>query len=236
MSSSLLTLDEAIDRLEFLGMQVRGQYSQCPCHDDRTASMSITEKDGRVLVHCHAGCRWEDIFATLRGSKTVGYRPDSGERLATVKARKAMIIEDDGAPYCYTSLDGTRLRKQRVREVNPDNPNDVKRSFRWSWDTTGKGSWSPGDGGHKPMLYRPAVNTGVVVDSGWPLLGVEGESDADALAQRGYRAVSPAHGAVSGKLIWPTEWTEELHDEPTIIWLADNEAPPKPGRRRRAGR
>ncbi|GEM_PF-2886310 len=31
--------------------------AKCPSHDDRTASLSISEgQDGRVLIHCHAGC------------------------------------------------------------------------------------------------------------------------------------------------------------------------------------
>jgi hypothetical protein len=31
--------------------------ARCPAHDDRSPSLSIREgDDGRVLVHCHAGC------------------------------------------------------------------------------------------------------------------------------------------------------------------------------------
>ena len=38
----------------------------CPAHEDRNPSMSVTEKDGRVLVHCHAGCPQEAVIAALR--------------------------------------------------------------------------------------------------------------------------------------------------------------------------
>ncbi len=35
----------------------------CPAHDDRTASLSIRElDDGRVLVHCFAGCSVEEVL------------------------------------------------------------------------------------------------------------------------------------------------------------------------------
>lgn len=34
----------------------------CPAHDDKTPSMTIHEaQDGRILVHCWAGCSFEEI-------------------------------------------------------------------------------------------------------------------------------------------------------------------------------
>lgn len=34
----------------------------CPAHDDRTPSLTVREcPDGRVLVHCFAGCGFEEI-------------------------------------------------------------------------------------------------------------------------------------------------------------------------------
>lgn len=38
--------------------------AKCPAHKDRTASLSIRElDDGRVLVHCFAGCSLSDILS-----------------------------------------------------------------------------------------------------------------------------------------------------------------------------
>jgi hypothetical protein len=35
----------------------KGYMAKCPAHADRRASLSISEgRDGRVLLHCHAGC------------------------------------------------------------------------------------------------------------------------------------------------------------------------------------
>lgn len=33
----------------------------CPCHQDRKRSLSVTETDGTVLLHCHAECPTEDV-------------------------------------------------------------------------------------------------------------------------------------------------------------------------------
>ena len=51
-----------------------GEYkSLCPSHDDSSPSLSIRERDGQILLHCHAGCKpkaildvlnleWKDLF------------------------------------------------------------------------------------------------------------------------------------------------------------------------------
>jgi hypothetical protein len=37
--------------------------AHCPAHDDRSPSLSIaTGRDGRILVHCHAGCSTEAVL------------------------------------------------------------------------------------------------------------------------------------------------------------------------------
>lgn len=37
----------------------------CPAHDDDNPSLHVTEKNGKVLFHCHAGCPQEDVIAAL---------------------------------------------------------------------------------------------------------------------------------------------------------------------------
>lgn len=39
----------------------------CPAHDDKTPSLRISEStDGRVLVHCFAGCSQKSVIDALR--------------------------------------------------------------------------------------------------------------------------------------------------------------------------
>jgi hypothetical protein len=40
--------------------------ARCPAHDDRTPSLSITDRNGTVLVHCFAGCPQTEVIAALR--------------------------------------------------------------------------------------------------------------------------------------------------------------------------
>ena len=40
--------------------------ARCPAHEDREPSLAIRETDGKVLVHCHAGCDQRAVVDALR--------------------------------------------------------------------------------------------------------------------------------------------------------------------------
>jgi hypothetical protein len=45
-----------------------GGTACCPAHEDRNPSLSIADgRDGRLLIHCHAGCEQLAVIKTLRG-------------------------------------------------------------------------------------------------------------------------------------------------------------------------
>ena len=50
------------------GRRAGGSWiARCPAHEDRKPSLSISEaEDGKVLVHCHAGCEQARVIAALR--------------------------------------------------------------------------------------------------------------------------------------------------------------------------
>ena len=55
--------------LEAAGLKVTGsgrqRMAQCPHHADREASLSVTDSQSRVLIHCHAGCDTDDVLTDL---------------------------------------------------------------------------------------------------------------------------------------------------------------------------
>ena len=38
---------------------------RCPTHTDKKASLTVTEKEDKILIYCHAGCRTYDILNEL---------------------------------------------------------------------------------------------------------------------------------------------------------------------------
>ena len=59
-------LDSVLSRLKNVRRTRSGWTACCPAHDDRHASLSISVgDDGRVLLHCHAGCNVENVASAL---------------------------------------------------------------------------------------------------------------------------------------------------------------------------
>jgi hypothetical protein len=55
-----------LSRLDGVRRTGRGWSARCPAHDDHSASLSIAEADdGRVLIHCFAGCAAADVVAAV---------------------------------------------------------------------------------------------------------------------------------------------------------------------------
>lgn len=59
-------LQNVLHHLSGLRPASRGWVARCPAHEDLVASLSVaTGRDGRVLLHCHAGCLTEDVLTAL---------------------------------------------------------------------------------------------------------------------------------------------------------------------------
>lgn len=144
-----------------------GHVAKCPAHEDENPSLSIRDAgNGKVLVHCHAGCDQDVVIEAL---KSMGLWPEDEER-----AQRTVVAE-----YAYTDAVGTMLY-QVVRFM--------PKSFAQRYPD-GIGGWSwrkyPGQ-----VLYRlPEVLEAPIV------FLVEGEKDVEALRVHGCVATTAAGGA-----------------------------------------
>jgi 5S rRNA maturation endonuclease (ribonuclease M5) len=171
-----------------------GWMARCPAHDDRNPSLAITERGGKLLLHCHAGCGQRDVIAALRD---LGLW-ESSPTVQTQYTPKRTIV----ATYDYTDENGTLLY-QVVRYAPKD--------FRQRRPDGGGWIWRKHT---RQVLYRlPEVLEAPIV------FLVEGEKDAEALRQHGFCATTAAGGANAR---WLPEYTEALRGREVIVWPDDD--------------
>ncbi len=59
-------IDKILQHLSKVKKTSKGFQAQCPAHADKSPSLSIKETaDGRILLHCHAGCTAEAVVASI---------------------------------------------------------------------------------------------------------------------------------------------------------------------------
>ena len=61
-----MRIDELLKRFDGVRASASGWVARCPAHGDRHQSLSVGEgEDGRILLHCFAGCTAETVVAAL---------------------------------------------------------------------------------------------------------------------------------------------------------------------------
>jgi 5S rRNA maturation endonuclease (ribonuclease M5) len=87
----------------------RAASAQCPAHEDRAPSLSVTGIEGQALLYCHAGCHTEDILAALNLTKAdlfdeargVSYRYDNGRRVDRTPDKRFRQAHTESPPELY---------------------------------------------------------------------------------------------------------------------------------------
>ena len=211
--------DRVISALEKQGLRVelRGDdaMAQCPAHEDRTPSLSISRGDGKALVNCHAGCDTAEVLAAigLTFSDTFDEKRERQDRPQIV------------AVYDYTDETGALLFQKVRKEPGPDG---AKKTFVIR-RPDGHGGWIWNIGDAPRVLYRlPEVRAAIA--AGKSVWITEGEKDADRLASLGVAATCNYDGAAEGRqrqkwTKWRREYAEQLRGAAKVIVVADNDPP-----------
>ena len=59
-------IDNVLQHLSKVKKTSKGYQAHCPAHADKSPSLSVREgDDGRILLHCHAGCTAEAVVASI---------------------------------------------------------------------------------------------------------------------------------------------------------------------------
>lgn len=193
----LTALAEAGSRTTGYGRQVS---AQCPAHDDRNPSLSVTDGTDRVLVRCHAGCDTDDVLTALG----LGRADLFSSRQRQDRRADAWAPWQKDCPcapvafYPYTDEAG-RVLFEVVRGEHKAfaqrRPDPSSRSgWRWS-----------GVAEVRHVLYRlPAI---LAAPASACIFVVEGEKDVHALEADGEIATCPpaarGSGGRSTRRRWP---------------------------------
>ena len=74
---NLETILSGLDKVKRVG--TNRYMACCVAHDDKNPSLSLTERDGKILVYCFAGCSQESVIASLR-AQGLWFKPTPQER------------------------------------------------------------------------------------------------------------------------------------------------------------
>ncbi|HNP58453.1 MAG TPA: hypothetical protein PK331_12405 [Gordonia sp. (in: high G+C Gram-positive bacteria)] len=163
--------DRVIEALERDGRTVKrngpGQaQAQCPAHDDNNPSLSITDRDDRALVYCHAGCDTDRVLDALNLDPRDLF--DKPKGLGHVSGLLSHAI--------YNYPDG-RIAGRSADKKFRQSGNTKGRSLYFGQTSTGKPLGPESLDGHERVYF------------------VEGEEDVKTVRFRGEAAVCNAQGA-----------------------------------------
>ena len=84
-----------VERMLGMLTKVKGRNGSwtacCPAHNDKGPSLAIREtEDGRVLLHCFAGCETLNVVQALGMDMTDLFPPDDKRREYPVEGKKSM--------------------------------------------------------------------------------------------------------------------------------------------------
>jgi len=216
-------LADLLGHLDSVRQTGQGKWmARCPAHDDQHPSLSIGLAEGRILLHCFAGCSDRVVLRVigLDESALFGDGPDtpphcdsqSGEEVTEDEVLRGSSLHHD-----YRSEAGDLL----YRVVRYDRPGGKQYAV---FSPRVGDLWVAGLNRAPKVLYRlPELSR---ADKSVVVLIPEGEKCVDSLAAVGFTAVCNPFGA--GK--WEPEYGEWLCGRDVVV-LPDND---DPGRRHAA--
>lgn len=204
--SDIPALELLLSQLKQAVQSGNGWMALCPAHADTNPSLSIKlGDDGRILIHCFAGCQTESVLAAVglgmnalaapAAQVPVSSRQERrGKGWARVTDLASFFARKIGgraeATYEYEGSDGVaryaviRLRVGEEKEFRTGHLEGVR--------------WHPGDPPGPLPLYRLGCLAPATL-----ILVVEGEKCVLIAQQLGITATTSSHGAGSaGKTDW----------------------------------
>lgn len=203
----LSPIERVLPRLQRVRKCGKGWSARCPAHNDRKPSLTIgVGDDNKVLLNCHAGCSYAAIMTAMGLQESDGFAEEN---------LPALDLRASGLPphkitclYDYRDEQGNTLYQTVRFEPKDFRQRHQNGSGQWVWNLVGT---------HRVLYRLPEL---LVADCNEPVWLVEGEKDADNLANLGLIATTSPMGAQG----WRKEYAEFLRNRHVII-VPDNDPP-----------
>lgn len=196
-----MQIDEFLELLDGVRPAGNGWIARCPSHEDREASLGVTEGDDSLLVRCHAGCDTGDVMNALGKSLSDLYFNSFNQ--AEPEAVYSYVDESDWEVFQTVRFPRKQFRQRHWQ------PGSGGEGGEWVWNLDGV----------TRVLYRlPEVID--AVRRGETVYICEGEKDVEALRAVGRTATCNPMGA--GK--WKPEYAQWFTGANVII-VSDRDEP-----------
>lgn len=166
-----MELNDFLSRLENVKKCGTDQYhANCPACGDRHGHLYISAADGKILIDCKKGCKFEDVVSALGLHR---------KQMFAERPQWEFLRE-----HVYTDGNDVPVAKKQIYRKDSG-----KTAVWYRYD---KGKWTKGLGGMKVPLYRLKS-----VASADKIYLVEGEKDAETMERLGFTATTSPNGAGS---------------------------------------
>ena len=237
MTSPILAFTSHLQGVRSSG---NGYVALCPCHEDTDPSLSLDERNGKVLFRCHAGCSQETLVQHFKDSGVWPGVKEGRQELPPIPKTKIKELQEALKAEQKAHLKKSRglsdevidryqlgLHERRVTIPVLDNSGQCRNIRRWLDPGLRKNgtpkmlSWEKGRG--RPLLYP----VDQLKES--TICLVEGELDALALISHGIPAITVTAGVTT----WPPSTSDGFQGKDVTI-ITDNDEPGRKGASLRA--
>lgn len=213
-----MNIEEFVAKLEGARQSGAGWVARCPAHGDANPSLSVNRgEDGRILVHCHAGCSAQEVVEAM-GLKLADLMPSNEKAARTIKGRWGEWVCD----YVYEDENGVALYKSSRYVKKSDGKKtfvmkhpDKSKKFGWGFGLSAAGIT------RVPFRLPRILNA---AKQGKGIVICEGEKDVLNIERKiGCCATCNVGGALKWGYAFPEDWGKWFKGIPGIIIIADND-------------
>lgn len=205
-----MQINEILTKFENVKQMKPNSYQcKCPAHDDRKASLTITQGNNKILLHCHAGCKVNDILSKINLKMSDMYDNENNNKktLSWQKRLEMYKNKEIEATYTYTDKNNKYLYTKvrfKGKEITYGILNKEKDMLVLNLNNTPK------------QLYN-LPNFLKAVQNGETVYFVEGEKDVETLKR--FNMTATTCGGVGD---WKEEFAEYFKGAEVVI-LPDND-------------